>query len=80
MLQVVQLLLAFQCLQSSDGGLDCDGSSSRVGPGPTGYHFNTGTTMPGPCSSTFHLGFGAEGAMLCYAIAIAIVIAILLYM
>lgn len=53
---MVAPLLVLQFLQSSDGGLDCDGRGGVVGPGTTSYCFHAGTTVPNAHSSSFHLG------------------------
>ena len=39
-----------------------DGRSGVVGPGTTSDCFPTGTTGPGPHSSSLHLGFATKGA------------------
>lgn len=59
---MVELLLVFQLLQSSNGRLYCDGRGGAVGPGTVGYRFLAGTTRPDPHSLFLHLGFAAEGA------------------
>lgn len=61
---MVELLLVFQFLQSSDGALHCDSKSGvvMVGPGTTGCSFHVGTTIPDPDSLSFPLGFATEGA------------------
>ena len=62
MFQIVELLLVFQFLQSSDGRLHCEGRSGVVGPGTTSDCFHAGATVPGPNGSPLHLGFAREGA------------------
>lgn len=55
MFQIVELLLVFQFLQSSDGGLHCDRGSGVVGSGTTSYHFHVGTVVPDPTARLFIL-------------------------
>ena len=56
------ILLVFQLLQSSDGGLHCDCRGGIVGPGPARHCFHAGTTVPDANGSSLHLGLATEGA------------------
>ncbi len=81
---MVELLLVFQLLRSSDGRLYCDGRtycdgrSGVVGPGATSDGFHAGATMPDPHSSSFHLGFATEGASVLGVLAYFIIFSIFL--
>ena len=59
MFQMVAFLLVFQQLQLSADWL-CDSRGAVGGPGTTGYHFQGGTMMSDPHSSSFHLGFAQK--------------------
>lgn len=62
MFQLVELLLVFQQLQSSDGRLYHDCRSGVIRSGATSYGFHAGTTVQDPYSLSFHLRFATEGA------------------
>lgn len=61
MFQMVELLLAFACLQSSEGRRYCDCRSGLGGSGTTSYNFHAGTPVPDPHNSALHFGFTSEG-------------------
>lgn len=61
MFQIVELLLVFQFLPSSDGGLDCDGRSGVAGPGPPAAVSVQEPQCQIP-SLSLYLGFATEGA------------------
>ena len=61
MFQMVELLLAFACLQSSEGRRYCDCRSGLGGSDTTSYNFRAGTPVPGPHNSALHFGFTSEG-------------------
>lgn len=62
MFHVVELLMLFQVLHLLMADFTVTAEVMFVVPGPTGYSFHTGTTVPDPHSLSFHFGFVTGGA------------------